>query len=961
MKRNKLKKVPQIIIVTLLSGLPLCYAESALATSSFGLPIQTQLSSQQSVKSNQLLNQPKNYLNSRLHTFLTPSVEDLNTLKSTLADYNTQLDTLIEKQPTNDSPELQTAINTLKTGISTLKTDVDTLESDLNAYNKAKTALTNALKTQTLTNKDAEDKRKIFSSSQTSHEATKQQLEVQKAAVALAQTQATEADASVIQAQELLTNSTEALTQQNAITAQALQTLNERQINASTASATLAQAEQTLANAQAQNAQAERNLLAATSNEAQAQKDLSAATVQLQTKQLEVNSSKEIYNSAVTHYNQTLDEYNQAYDWYLYAEQNVNLTRTNLQAGQQNLDQAQWNYDTLLIPNPTWTPDTYQQGHTRQVPTTTFVPVTTTTLTGGLTADSFNRQNYGSRPPLPTSNEIPIATQIVPNINYQWMSGQVLNSGRQDRVLVRFTGNIFFPTTDDVRFYAPGDDGVQLYIDGNLIINDWFDKGGGGSQSNYLHFEAGSTHTITLYFYENGGGANVWLYYATPTTGFQIVPAAYLGTTATTTTTYVEQTTYTTETYYTTEVLPNQVAPLINDPALLPDLQNAQIYYDATVLANQQAEEDWQIAQADQQQAAQDSLAGYYQVIDTATSLNALSEDLDVEQTKFNQAQVTSNEATSATQAAQQAFDAADKSQKAAFLTSNEAHQNLITANSQLQLASDAYSTESQKNQETRTSNEQAKTSLEAASSTQSQAQATLETQTSLLSSATSNEAQANSDADLAAANSATADATSNEASITAQQTQTTTDKAAASFQSSLEVAQATKNTIPDLIKEATEIFNTPQGSSEVPTNLDASNLQEIDLSQVDPTELSPEQATLLVEAALETFETATEGSPEYEQALDALYLAAEQDDIVVDEALANIPGVGQAAVAIANVLNAVSNIGADISPKARKKAQGLVVTTLIVGQIAQAAALASASSGGSSNKTNRINRKTGK
>jgi len=89
---------------------------------------------------------------------------------------------------------------------------------------------------------------------------------------------------------------------------------------------------------------------------------------------------------------------------------------------------------------------------------------------------------------------------------------------------------------------------------------------------------------------------------------------------------------------------------------------------------------------------------------------------------------------------------------------------------------------------------------------------------------------------------------------------------------------------------------------------------------------LTKAQAEQLVEAALVVFETAEEGSAEYEQALDALYLAAEQDDIVVDESIANIPGVGQAAVAIANVLNAIGNVGADISPKARKKAQTLVV-----------------------------------
>ena len=111
-----------------------------------------------------------------------------------------------------------------------------------------------------------------------------------------------------------------------------------------------------------------------------------------------------------------------------------------------------------------------------------------------------------------------------------------------------------------------------------------------------------------------------------------------------------------------------------------------------------------------------------------------------------------------------------------------------------------------------------------------------------------------------------------------------------------------------------------------------------VDLASVDPTELTPEQATQLVEAALETFETAEVGSPEYEQALDALYLAAEQDDIEVDPELADTPLIGPAAVAIANALNALSNVGADIAPDVRKKAQQIVVTSVVVGQIAAAA-----------------------
>lgn len=948
MIRKNTKKVPQIVIATLLSALPICYAESALAISSFGLPEQRQSYLQQSTKAIQPLSQPKNYLNSRLRTFITPSVEDLNTLKSTLADYNTQLDTLISNQPTNDSPELQKAINALKTAVNTLKTDVDDLQTALDSYNKAQTTLTNALKTQTLATRDAEEKKKIFSSSQTSHEATKQQLEVQKAAVAQSQTQLTQANEKVAQAQELLTKMTAALTQQQEASAQALQTLNERQAQTITAQATLTQAQQALSNAQAQRIQAEQNYSDKTSNEAQAQKDLALAAVKLQTKQFEVDAASFTYNQAITYYNQTLDKYNIAYGEYLSAQTTQNQAQTNLIQAQNTLNQAQIDYDTILIPDPTWTPLTYEQEHIRTVETITLVPRTITTLTGGLTADVFNRQGYNNAPPLPTDTERPIYSTTVPEINFQWGGGNVLGSGRSEDVIVRFTGNISFPTSGYYQFYSPADDGTILQIDGVQVTNDWRDKGGGGSTSAPIYLEGGSTHSITLYYYENGGGANVWLYYYTPQTGYQLVPAANLGTVATTETIYIYETTYTYETYYTTEVIPGQTAPLINDPSLLPALEEAQQNQSSALATFNEADQKWKLAQDNQQQAAEDSLAGYYQVIDTATSLNALSSDLDVEQNAFNQTQVTYNEANEELQQSQRVRLESQQSLELAQQTSNEATQDLAGSNAQLQASQDAYNTEVQKTQETKTSNEQAMASLEESSSTQSQAQATLETQTSLLSSATSNEAKASSDKDLAAANSATADATSNEASTKAQEAQATSDNAATSFQSSLKVAQATSSTIPNLIKEANDIFSTPQGSSKVPTNLDASNLQDIDLSQVDPTELSPEQAVLLVAAALETFETATEGSPEYEQALDALFLAAQQDDIVIDEELASIPGVGQAAVAIANVLNIVGNVGADISPKAREKAQNLVVTTLVVGQIAQAAALASASSGGS-------------
>lgn len=116
------------------------------------------------------------------------------------------------------------------------------------------------------------------------------------------------------------------------------------------------------------------------------------------------------------------------------------------------------------------------------------------------------------------------------------------------------------------------------------------------------------------------------------------------------------------------------------------------------------------------------------------------------------------------------------------------------------------------------------------------------------------------------------------------------------------------------------------------------------DLSNVDPTTLSEEQVEQLIEAALETFETAEPGSPEYEAALDALLIAAQADDVVLDEAIAAIPLIGNVAGAAVEVFNAIGNAGADMSPQVREQSEKVVIAAVIVGQIAMTATAAATS-----------------
>ena len=110
------------------------------------------------------------------------------------------------------------------------------------------------------------------------------------------------------------------------------------------------------------------------------------------------------------------------------------------------------------------------------------------------------------------------------------------------------------------------------------------------------------------------------------------------------------------------------------------------------------------------------------------------------------------------------------------------------------------------------------------------------------------------------------------------------------------------------------------------------------DLAEIDPQSLSSADVALLLEDALQTFETAVEGSAEYAQALEQLMIVAQADDIVVSEELAAVPVLGATIVGLTNALNALGNFGADMSPKVRALAEQSVVSAVIVTQIATTA-----------------------
>ena len=141
----------------------------------------------------------------------------------------------------------------------------------------------------------------------------------------------------------------------------------------------------------------------------------------------------------------------------------------------------------------------------------------------GLTAEIYNVRGQNNAPSIPQGAQ-PVLTTNVANINFQWGGGSVLGGPSED-VIVRFTGSIFSNTTQNISFLATADDGTRLYIDGALVADDWFDKGGGGTVSSPISFTAGVPKTIELMYYENGGGAAVNLYWD-QSGQMEIIPAS---------------------------------------------------------------------------------------------------------------------------------------------------------------------------------------------------------------------------------------------------------------------------------------------------------------------------------------------------------------------------------------------------------------------------------------------------
>ena len=136
------------------------------------------------------------------------------------------------------------------------------------------------------------------------------------------------------------------------------------------------------------------------------------------------------------------------------------------------------------------------------------------------TTDFYYSPGSGSSPGFGTLTH----TNQQSTINQNWGSGGPGNGVGNNDFQVKWTGEIYALSAGIHNFRSIADDGVRLYIDGQLIINDWTNHGATNRYGSIFLDEG--YHNLEMHFYEDGGGASVSLYWTPPGLAESLVTAS---------------------------------------------------------------------------------------------------------------------------------------------------------------------------------------------------------------------------------------------------------------------------------------------------------------------------------------------------------------------------------------------------------------------------------------------------
>ena len=137
---------------------------------------------------------------------------------------------------------------------------------------------------------------------------------------------------------------------------------------------------------------------------------------------------------------------------------------------------------------------------------------------GGVRADYYTGMNF----------ETLALTRTDPQINFNWGDpGGPDPAVGDDNFSVRWTGEVEAAFTETYTFYPRTDDGVRLFVDGQLLVDNWVDRSATENKGT-IDLIAGNTYSLVMEYYENTASASAEFRWSSPRTPKQLIPQAAL-------------------------------------------------------------------------------------------------------------------------------------------------------------------------------------------------------------------------------------------------------------------------------------------------------------------------------------------------------------------------------------------------------------------------------------------------
>jgi hypothetical protein len=112
-------------------------------------------------------------------------------------------------------------------------------------------------------------------------------------------------------------------------------------------------------------------------------------------------------------------------------------------------------------------------------------------------------------------------------VDFDWGSGAPDATLPANNFSVRWTGNVQPRFGGTTTFHTVSDDGVRLWVNGQQLVNNWTDHGP-TENSGSIALVAGQSYTITMEYYERGGGATARLLWSSACEPKAAIPRAQL-------------------------------------------------------------------------------------------------------------------------------------------------------------------------------------------------------------------------------------------------------------------------------------------------------------------------------------------------------------------------------------------------------------------------------------------------